>query len=183
MTELFEKSIRVLELPRVLELLEQRAVSDAAKERARALEPSTDIDEVRRLLDETDAAREMIGLKGSPSFSGVKNVAEALARASRGGMLNTRELLDVAALLMNARRAREYLPENVESTALDRLFHSLHGNRYLEEKINTSIIGEGEIADGASTELADIRRHKRAAAVKGRQILQKIISSSSYRNV
>ena len=44
MTELFEKSIRVLELPRVLALLEQRAVSEAAKERARALTPSTDFD-------------------------------------------------------------------------------------------------------------------------------------------
>ncbi|MBE7002699.1 MAG: endonuclease MutS2, partial [Ruminococcaceae bacterium] len=183
MTELFEKSIRVLELPRVLELLEQRAVSDAAKERARKLEPSTDVDEVRRLLDETDAAREMIALKGSPSFSGVKNVSESLARASRGGMLNTRELMNIAALLMNARRAKEYLPEHTESPALDRMFHSLHGNRYLEEKINTSIIGEDEIADAASPELADIRRHKRAAAAKGRQILQKIISSSTYRNV
>ncbi|MBE7009762.1 MAG: endonuclease MutS2 [Ruminococcaceae bacterium] len=183
MTELFEKSIRVLELPRVLELLEQRAVSEAAKERARATEPSTDIDEVRRLLDETDAAREMIGLKGSPSFAGVKPVAEALARAERGGMLSTRDLLNVAALLTNARRAREYVPENLESTALDKMFHSLHGNRYLEEKITTSILGEDEIADGASPELADIRRHKRAAAAKGRQILQKIISSSSYKNV
>ena len=86
MTELFEKSIRVLELPRVLALLEQKAVSDAAKEKARSLEPSTDIDEVRRLLDETDAAREMILLKGSPSFSGVKDVSEALARAEEAGL-------------------------------------------------------------------------------------------------
>ena len=183
MTELFEKSIRVLELPRVLALLEQKAVSDAAKEKARSLEPSTDIDEVRRLLDETDAAREMILLKGSPSFSGVKDVSEALARAERGGMLNTRELLNIASLLLNARRAKEYPPERVESSALDRMFHSLHGNRYLEEKISTSIIGEDELADSASPELADIRRHKRAAAAKGRQILQKIISSSSYRTV
>ena len=183
MTQLFEKSIRVLELPRVLEMLERHAVSAAAKERARGLTPSTDFDEVRRLLDETDAARGMIVLKGSPSFGGVKPVSEALGRASRGGMLNTRELLDIAGLLSNARRVREYLSEDAEPTVLDKMFVSLHPNRYLEEKITTAIVSEDEIADAASVELADIRRHKRAAAAKGRQILQKIISSSSYKNV
>ncbi len=183
MTELFEKSIRVLELPRVLALLEQRAVSAEAKARARALLPATDIGEVRRALDETDAARSMIALKGSPSFGGVKSVAEALGRAQRGGMLNTRELLDVAGLLTNARRVREYPGEDAEPTVLDKMFASLHPNRYLEEKITTAIVSEDEIADAASPELADIRRHKRAAAAKGRQILQKIISSPSYKNV
>ena len=175
MTQLFEKSIRVLELPRVLELLEKHAVSAEAKERALALTPSTELDEVRRALDETDAARGMIALKGSPSFAGVKPVAEALGRASSGGMLNPRELLDIAALLSNARRVREYLPDNTEPTVIDKVFSSLRVNRYLEEKITTSILTEDEIADAASPELADIRRHKRAAAAKGRQILKKII--------
>ena len=66
MTELFEKSIRVLELPQLLERLSQKAVSEAAKERALRLTPSTDADDVRRLQDETDAARALIGLRGSP---------------------------------------------------------------------------------------------------------------------
>ena len=81
MSELFEKSIRVLELPQLLSQLERHAVSDAAKERARKLMPSTDRGEVNRLLDETDAARGMIALRGSPGFGGVKSVAEPLGRA------------------------------------------------------------------------------------------------------
>ncbi|MBQ7713751.1 MAG: endonuclease MutS2 [Oscillospiraceae bacterium] len=182
-SSLFEKSIRVLELPRVLEWLSRHAVSEAAKERARALSPATELDEVRRLLDETDAARDMIVRRGSPSFAGVKSVSEALGRAERGGTLNPRELLDVAGLLTAARRAREYLPDDAEPSVLDRLFASLRPNRYLEDKITTAIVSEDEIADAASTELADIRRHKRAAAAKGRQILQKIISSPSYKSV
>ena len=56
MSELFEKSIRVLELPRLLEMLEHHAVSAEAKARARRLTPSDDFGEVNRLLDETDAA-------------------------------------------------------------------------------------------------------------------------------
>ena len=39
MSELFEKSIRVLELPRLLEMLEHHAVSAEAKARARRLPP------------------------------------------------------------------------------------------------------------------------------------------------
>ena len=183
MTELFEKSIRVLELPQLLERLSQKAVSEAAKERALRLTPSTDADDVRRLQDETDAARALIGLRGSPSFSGVKDVREALARAERGGMLNPRELLTIAGLLTNSRRVREYYEaDQGEGTVLDRMFDSLHTNRFLEDKITTSILSEDEIADAASPELADIRRHKRAASAKGRQILQKIISSPSYKS-
>lgn len=183
MTELFEKSIRVLELPQLLERLSQKAVSEAAKERALRLTPSTDADDVRRLQDETDAARALIGLRGSPSFSGVKDVREALARAERGGMLNPRELLTIAGLLTNSRRVREYYEaDQGEGSVLDRMFDSLHANRFLEDKITTSILSEDEIADAASPELADIRRHKRAASAKGRQILQKIISSPSYKS-
>ncbi|WP_417047793.1 endonuclease MutS2 [Dysosmobacter welbionis] len=181
MSDLFDKSIRTLELPRVLELLSEQAVSAEARQRALRLRPETEPEEVLRLLDQTDAARNLIGLRGSPSFSGVKPVAEALDRADRGGALNTRELLTNADLLTAARRAKEYFnDEAAEKTAIDHLFLSLHGNRFLEEKIKRAIPDEDTIADAASTELADIRRHMRAAQAKSRQILQKIISSPSY---
>ena len=184
MSELFDKSIRTLELPRVLQRLSDQAVSAEAKERAFRLRPETETEEVLRLLDQTDAARAMIGLHGAPSFSGVKPVAEALDRADRGGSLNTRELLTIAGVLTAARRAREYFnDEATEKTAIDHLFLSLHGNRFLEEKINRCIVDEDTIADAASTELADIRRHMRAAQAKSRQILQKIISSPSYSKI
>lgn len=184
MSELFEKSIRTLELPRVLTLLSDQAVSAEGKARALRQQPETETEEVLRLQDQTDAARQMIGLHGSPSFSGVKPVAEALGRADRGGALNTRELLTIAELLTAARRTKEYWGDDSrEKTVIDHLFASLHGNRFLEEKIKRAIPEENVIADAASTELADIRRHMRAAQAKSRQILQKIISSPSYSKI
>ena len=181
MSELFDKSIRTLELPRVLALLSDQAVSAEARERALRVRPETETEEVLRLLDQTDAARTMIGLHGSPSFSGVRPVAEALERADRGGALNNRELLIIADLLTAARRAREYFnADAAEKTAIDHLFLSLHGNRFLEEKIKRCLPDEDTVADAASSELADIRRHMRAAQAKSRQILQKIISSPTY---
>ena len=184
MSELFEKSIRTLELPAVLEKLAAKAVSQAAKDRCLKLTPSTDAEEVLRLLDETDAAKERLGLHGSPSFSGVKDVSAALTRADHGGMLNTRELLDIAGVLTASRRVADYDAQRQgEETVLDRLFTSLHTNKYLEEQIRSAILDEETIADTASSELADIRRKMRLAASKGRQILQRIISSLSYAKV
>ena len=184
MSDMFEKSIRTLELPQVLEMLAQRAVSEAAKERCRRLAPVTDREDVLRLLDETDAAKARLGLHGSPPFSGVKDVGAALYRADQGGMLNTRELLDIASLLTASRRVAEYdMERQGEPTVIDHLFSALHTNRHLEDKIRTAILDEDTIADAASAELADIRRKMRIAASKGRQILQKIISSPSYAKV
>ena len=184
MSELFEKSIRTLELPAVLEKLAAKAVSQAAKDRCLKLTPSIDVEEVLRLLDETDAAKERLGLHGSPSFSGVKDVSAALTRADHGGMLNTRELLDIAGVLTASRRVSDYDAQRQgEETVLDRLFASLHTNKYLEEQIRSAILDEETIADTASSELADIRRKMRLAASKGRQILQRIISSPSYAKV
>ena len=184
MSDLFEKSIRTLELPAVLELLARHAVSDEAKARCLRLRPSTEAAAVEHLLDETDAAKVRVGLHGSPSFAGVKDVSRPLDRADHGGVLNTRELLDIAGVLTAARRVSDYDAERQgEATAIDRLFSALHVNRYLEEKIRSAILDEETIADTASPELADIRRSMRAAASKGRQILQRIISSPSYAKV
>ena len=176
-----EKSLVTLELPAVLEMLAQQAVGDTAKEAALSLSPSGDRAEVKRRLDETTAAKTMMIVRGSPSFSGVKDVRPSLARADLGGALNTRELLDIARVLQCARLVRGYLADDtVGKTSIDHLFYALHANKFLEEKINNSITGEDEIADGASSELASIRRQMRAAAARARDALQKIISSPGY---
>ena len=176
-----EKSLVTLELPAVLEMLAQQAVGDTAKQAALSLSPSGDRAEVKRRLDETTAAKTMMVVRGSPSFSGVKDVRPSLARADLGGALNTRELLDIARVLQCARLVRGYLADDtVGKTSIDHLFYALHANKFLEEKINNSITGEDEIADGASSELASIRRQMRAAAARARDALQKIISSPGY---
>ena len=179
MTDLFEKSMETLELPRVLSLLADQAVTEEGKERARRLRPETDPAEVALRLKETTAAVNKMVLRGSPSFSGLKPVAGSLQRADMGGSLNTRELLDIAGVLAAARSAKEYgESDGEEKSPIDVLFHSLHPNRFLEDKITGSIVGDGELADSASPELASIRRHIRATESKVRDILQKIISSS-----
>ena len=179
----YEKSASTLELPAILEMLARKAVSEAAKERALALSPATDRASAARLLAETSAARGMMVKRGSPSFSGVKDVRASLSRADMGGCLNIRELMDIAGVLGAARQARSYAAgdgRGNEKTCIDGLFNSLITNRFLEDKITGSIAGEDELSDSASPELASIRRLIRAASSRVREALQKIISSPSY---
>lgn len=178
---LYEKSLKTLELPAVLHMLADETVSGDAREAALALEPASDPHEVRYRLSETTAAKNMMTLKGSPSFSGIKDIRSAIRRADMGGMLNTSELLDIAALLRAAAGAIAYASgDRREKTAIDHLFDAIVPNKFLEGKISASILGVDEIADGASPELSDIRRHMRIAGDKIRQSLNKIISSPTY---
>ena len=90
MTDRFEKSMQTLELPRVLDMLADQAVTEEGKDKARRLRPETDPVEVTALLAETTAAVEKMVLGGSPAFAGVRPVAGSLQRANMGGSLNTR---------------------------------------------------------------------------------------------
>ena len=177
MSDLFEKSMATLELPRVLELLSGCAVTDEGRERARELRPMDDIDDVKRAQAETTAAVKLLVLRGTPGFAGIKPVAASLQRADMGGSLNTRELLEIAAVLRAARTAADY-GAGEEKTPISHLFRALTTNRFLEDTITNSIVGEDELADSASPELASIRRHMRATESKVRDILQKLISSN-----
>ena len=177
MTDLFEKSIATLELPRVLEQLAACASTQEGKERCLALRPMTDPDDVQRAQEETSAAVEMLIKRGSPGFSGVKPVGASLHRADMGGSLNTRELLEVAAVLRCARTVQDY-GAGEEKPPISHLFRALTPNRFLEETITNSIIGEDELAASASSELASIRRHIRATEAKVRDILQRILASN-----
>ena len=179
-----EKSLHTLELPKVLELLAAETQTDLARERALSLRPEVSISRCELLQQQCADAVHLMGLFGSPSFDGVRDLSGALSRADMGGVLNMAELLAVARLLRAARTTRGYLENHREGkTSLDELFSSLSGTKYLEDKITTSIISEEEIADSASSELNDIRRQMRVASSRVRETLNRITSSPTYQKM
>ena len=176
-----EKSYSILELPAILQMLAAQAESGMGREAALALQPSVNAEEVRRRLQETNDAARLMTLRGSPSFSGVRDIRPALDRARLGGILNGRELLDIAGVARCARLCKAYIAEDkTEKTSIDSLFHALRANKFLEERITTALPAEDEVADSASPDLADIRRKMRAASARAREALNKILSSPSY---
>ncbi|MBQ7230969.1 MAG: endonuclease MutS2 [Oscillospiraceae bacterium] len=180
MSELYEKSLLKLELDRVLEQLAERAGSELGKIACRNLRPTSDLEDVQALLDQTTAACDLSTKKGYPHFYDAQDVSFALERADMGGALNPKELLRIAGTLRCARTVKGYTAEDEAATVLDGMFMSLTPNKYLEDKIFGAILSEEEIADNASPTLADIRRHKKVQSAKIRDSLQKIISSPAY---
>lgn len=180
MSELYEKSLIKLELDQVLSLLADCAGSEGGKEGCRKLRPVSDLEEVELMLQQTTAASDLCTRKGNPAFSNVCDVSSSLERADRGGCLQPKELLAIGGVLRCARTIKGYVSEDDKATVLDPLFNALTANKYLEDRIFGAILSEEEIADAASSELADIRRHMRIQAGKIRDSLQKVISSPAY---
>lgn len=183
MSKLSEKSLRILEYYTVLDQLAERCVSRRAKQEAKALRPLHDIEDVRELLAQVDDAKRLMTTAGVPAFGGIRDVSAALNRADRGGMLSTRELLNIASLLHAANQVRKYGAEQHEKggcATLDSYFSRINSNKFLEEKINRAIISEEEIADAASAALANLRRQIRQQNVRVRETLNHFISSQTY---
>ena len=172
---------RALELDKILHILAEETTCADARARALEIEPAGSLAEARILLQETDDAYVLAGRFGSPSFGSFQNVKGALRRAQAGGSLSMGELLRIAEVLRVMRSVREWRKrcEGVECS-IDWRFDALSPNKYLEDKITTSILSEEEMADAASRELADIRRKIRSASSRVREQLDKLIRSPAY---
>lgn len=176
-----DKNYKTLELDIILEKLANECSCEDAKELARGLKPAADITETELLLAQTEDAFSLLARFGGPSFSGLKNVNNPLHRASAGGSLNQKELLDIAYCLRAIRTLDEWHNHcSGVRTNLDFFFDGITVNKYLETKIFTCIVNEEEIADKASETLFDIRRKIRSKENSIREKLDSMIHSSHY---
>ncbi len=172
---------KALELDKILNMLANETAIPDAHEQALKIEPMWGLFEVNEALNQTQDAHMLIGRFGAPSFSGISNIANALRRAQAGGCLNMSELLKIAQALRVIRGVKEWRNKSASiETTLDNHFQSLSTNKFLEDKINTCIISEEELSDNASSTLSDIRRKIRIAQSKAREVLDKIIHSSTH---
>lgn len=173
------KSLKTLEFDKILEMLAELAKNDAAKTIALGLEPTNNIRAVEQTLDETDAAVQLLLKFGSPEIVRISDISEAAKRLAAGGGLSMTELLNIARILKGARVMKQYTPE--QTGVLSGYIAELEPDKRLEERITTSIVSEDEMADGASAELANIRRKIKNTSAKIRDTLDSMIHSQHYR--
>ncbi len=176
-----DRHYKALELDKILNMLADKASCAEAKELALELKPEFNLQKAVHNLQMTDDAYVLINKFGAPSFGNMENVANELRRGEAGGLLSTKELLRIAETLRIIRGVKQWHSKCAGvQTTLDMLFQGLVTNKFLEDKIHSCIISEEEIADNASPALSDIRRKIRAASSKARQVLEKIVHSSTY---
>ena len=180
MAKIFEHCIKTLELDKVLDLVSCEAVTDDGKSAVKSLYPQNDFNELNEILAQTDTAYKLLARYSAPSFSGVKNIDEPLNRAKRMSTLGCAELLDIAEVLRNIRTVKSWRNNDdlTSDDALTGYFDSLIPNKFLEDKIFSSISGPNEVSDNASDTLYDIRRKISTKSLKIRESLEKIVRSS-----
>ena len=175
------KHHKALELNKILESLAELTSCADSRENALSIIPATELYDAQTLINQTDAAYVLLAKFGSPSFGALKNVNSSLARASAGGTLTMRELLDVGEVLRVIRSLSEWrFSQPGAQSVLDVYFASLMPNKTLENRIFTSVMSEEEMADTASPELASIRRKIKSRAQAIREKLESMVRSTHY---
>ena len=176
-----DRHLAALEFDKILLRLADYTSCPDARELALSLRPEHNPALAQALLRQTEDAHMLLGRFGGPSFSGLKNVNNAAARAAAGSVLSMKELLDVAGVLRAVRSLTQWRSTNagVESV-LDPLFGALSPNKFLENEITSAILSEEEISDSASPELYEIRRKIRVQESKVRDQLDKMTHSAHY---
>ena len=177
-----QKALKTLEYTKIIAQLTEYAHSALGKKLCESLVPSSDFEEICTWQQQTADAVNRVRLKGSVSFSGVKDVTDSLKRLEIGSSLGIPELLSLSSLLTAAARAKAYGrrddEEAEEGDTLEPLFAALEPLTPLNNEIKRCILSESEVADEASPGLSRVRRSMKIAADRIHGQLNSILNSN-----
>ena len=156
-----EKVLHVLEYDKIIEQLSEHATSEPGKRVCRELLPSSDLREIQRNLQKTEAGISRIFKKGSVSFGSNRELSGYLKALKIGSSLDAPQLLNIASFLDNVNRVKSYGRSDKEDDnrdVLSDLFDGLEPLTPVSAEIRRCIISEDEISSDASPALRHIRR-------------------------
>lgn len=169
MNKLIEKSKRVLEFDKIINLLKDEIVSELAKNLADKESISFDISEINKRQDQCDEAIKLIINKSEPPLFGINDITSLIKRLDIGGVLNPGELLKISDFLRVSRYLKSYLNVDIEEyTYIPRLADDLFSYKKIEDDIDRVIVSENEISSNASAKLSSIRQQiaRKKVAIK-----------------
>lgn len=173
-----EKTLKMLEWPRVVELLAERAATEGGKERCKAIEIHTDLDAVSHALRLTTEAKDLLRETQTFPMGGIQDLRGAIRRLDQGADLDGHELTAIAHTLVAARRLKSFLGDHDEEfPALAELAVPIVPLPKLTDEILRCFDPSGEVADHASPELGAIRRKLHEAQGEIRTRLQRMLRS------
>jgi len=180
-----ERCLRTLEYNKTLGILKKYTQSNIANIYIDKLTPSSDLQTVKGMLNETKDAISLVIRKGTPSLTGIMDISSMTSRLKIGANLNNKELLSLRDNLYVSDRLKRYLKESNNDFAdeaiiiKDKLF-DLFTHKTIEKEIQRCIISEEEMADDASPNLHNLRRKILAKQDQVRDRLNDYIRSAKY---
>jgi DNA mismatch repair protein MutS2 len=179
-----ERTLRVLEYPKIKQMLTERCASSLGKARAEALTPSTSLRRARAALSETSEAAALVREWGYFPFGGLSDISELLSRARTGLFLEGSALLRVADCLRAAVAVHRYLERGQDlAPTLWHMSEHLTLASELQRDIEKALDDEGKVKPDASPEL--IRLHRQATSLEEamRQRLGTIMRQAAERDL
>lgn len=161
-----DKALKVLEYDKIIDMLLDLTQGELARDLVEKLEPSNDIDDIRRMQEETSEAYRVLVRYGDIDYSSATHIKHLVSKASLGSMLFIEDLYDIMQNIFLVSSIKRYLKtsiedENLKLNHLRRLYDSLASLDDLKKKLSTTIVSRDEIADNASSTLRSIRRSKK----------------------
>lgn len=161
-----DKALKVLEYDKIIDMLLDLTQGELARDLVEKLEPSNDIDDIRRMQEETSEAYRVLVRYGDIDYSSATHIKHLVSKASLGSMLFIEDLYDIMQNIFLVSSIKRYLKtsiedENLKLNHLRRLYDSLASLDDLKKKLSTTIVSKDEIADNASSTLRSIRRSKK----------------------
>lgn len=177
-----QKALATLEYNKIIAQLTEYAASAPGKELCRSLLPSTEYGEIVQAQTETTDAATRVRMKGSLSFSGIRDIRDSLKRIEIGSSLSIMELLSISSLLTVTARAKAYgrheESEEFPDDSLDGMFRSLEPLTPVNTEIKRCILSEDEVSDDASPGLRHVRRSMKTINDKVHTQLGSILNSN-----
>ena len=174
-------ALSVVEFPRVLALVADRASSALGAARVRALEPSDDRPALEAEHARVAAMRALVTAEGGWAPEPVPDLTQSLARLRIGGTAwSGAELLAGLTLLRSSRRTREALRDprrpSVATAVLAPFADRLLDARAQEAAIERVVDDAGEVRDDATPALRRIRRELRGSQGELVRVLERVMA-------
>jgi len=180
------KSLSTLEFYKILQLLEEKAISPMGKALCRELLPCADLADVEKAQEETAQALGFLLKMGSLPLGGIRDIRPAVQRAEMAGMLLIEELFGIGEFIYVCGKAARYAAADAKRehySIIDPQFEDIRTMAGLAAELSRCIQNEREIADDASPRLADIRRQIKITGARINEALNAIIHSAAYKNM
>ncbi|MBS3679396.1 endonuclease MutS2 [Ornithinibacillus massiliensis] len=175
-----ERILRVLDFQKVIDRLVQQAQTSLGKDLAARLKPSTDLEQVNSLQEETDEASQVIRLNVPVPLGGIFDIRPSLKRSVIGGVLSTSECLDVANTIYGGRQVKDFIIGLDEDLPiLKELVEGISPLRNLELEIKRCIDDHGQVMDSATEKLRGIRSSIRTHESRVREKLESYTRTKS----
>jgi DNA mismatch repair protein MutS2 len=174
-------ALRVLDFFAIVEKLVEQTQTVYGQELAEKISPLTNLDEIRKAIEETSEGEGWLGRYGELPWGEEQDIRPLLNRARLGSVLSPEELFRVKEFLGVVRQVKNKVLESKSFPIITALVKESHLLPALEKEIEKSVSPSGEVLDSASFELLRLRKQAKLIENRLKEKLQSLIESPSVK--